>query len=226
MINDAVILQQVYANTFGSLKIPAAVFNNMLRMTYLRHSAYAIAHHMDYYNIQGDYAPDMLSEAGSWAKVAMIDDSLKKGYQYVFWIDADAAIVDFETDLRDAVKDCEWGACEHDPAKSKWLASLKIDKHINVGVMYIKNTPGACKFIEMWRSAYPGPPRWAEQGAFNKLLVEYPGIVKVIDDKWNSTVRVSEVPKPVVCGWHGIPYADRYRLMNEKFMNDPLVYRT
>ena len=226
MINNAVIIQQVYANTFGSLKIPSAVFNNMLRMTYLRHSAYAIAHKMDYWNINGDYAPEMLSEAGSWAKVAMIDDCLKKGYEYVFWIDADAAIVDFGTDLRDAVKDCEWGACEHDPEKSAWLKQNNVQKHINVGVMYIKSTPGTKKFVELWRGAYPGPPRWAEQGAFNKLMEEYPGVVKVIDDKWNSTVKVSEVPNPVVMGYHGIPYGERYKMMYERYKDDPLIYRT
>jgi hypothetical protein len=225
MINDAVIVQQRYASHFGSLKIPDAAYNNMMRMTYLRHSAYAIAHQMDFYSILGDYSPDMLSEAGAWAKVALIDDLLKKGYKYVFWIDVDAAIVDFETDLRDAVKDCDWGACEHDPMKSKWLADLKIDKHINVGVMYVKSSKKSKAFVKAWRDAYPGPPRWADQGAFNQLLKDMPDVVKVIDDKWNSTVRVSEVPKPVVMGWHGIPVNERYSMMYERFKDDALIYR-
>jgi len=224
MINDSCILQQVYSCTFGSLAIAANCFNNMLRMTFMRHSAYAAAHNMDYYNIQGDIFPDMLSEAGAWAKVGLVNDMLNKGYKYVFWIDADAAIMDFTTDLRDAVKDCDIGACEHDPAKSKYLADLKIEKHINVGVMYFKNTTGTKKFVEKWLASYPGPVRWADQGAFNALLIELPGVVKVIDDKWNATVNVSECEKPVVKAWHGIPYINRYEMMKSEFQYDALNY--
>lgn len=225
MINDAVILQQVYSCTFGSLGIAANCFNNMMRMTYLRHSAYAAAHNMDYYNIQGDYAPEMLSEAGSWAKVQLIKDMLDKGYKYVFWIDADAAIHDFEADLRDAVKDCDIGACVHDPAKSKWLEELKVEKHINIGVMYVKNTSGSKKFFDLWLASYPGIERWAEQGAFNNLVEEYPGYVKVIDDKWNATMRVNEVEKPVVMGYHGVPMQERYLAMKENYQYDALTYQ-
>ena len=166
----------------------------------------------------------MLSEAGSWAKVGMIQEYLAKGYKYVFWVDADAAIVDFETDLRDAVKDCEWGACVHDPAKSEYLKGLKIDKHINIGVMYIKNTPGTKKFADLWRDSYPGIARWAEQGSFNNLIKEYPGIVSAIDDKWNATLNVNMVDKPVVLGFHGLPYAQRYSEMKKRFENDHLIY--
>jgi hypothetical protein len=224
MINDAAIIQQVYSCTFGSLAIAANCFNNMLRMTYLRHSAYAAAHNMDYYNIQGDVFPDMLSEAGAWAKVGLVKEMLDKGYKYVFWIDADAAIMDFTTDLRDAVKDCDIGACEHDPAKSQYLKDNKVDKHINVGVMYFKNTTGTKKFVDKWLASYPGPVRWADQGAFNALLIEFPGVVKVIDDKWNATVNVNECDKPVILAWHGIPYQKRYELMKDKLKYDSLEY--
>jgi len=225
MINDAVILQQVYANTWGSLNIPASCMNNMLRMTYLRHTAYAIAHKMDYVNIMGDIFPNMLSEAGSWAKVGMIKEYLGKGYQYVFWVDADAAIEDFDTDLRDAVKEVEWGACEHDPDKSEYLRKANVPKHINIGVMYIKNTEGTKKFVDMWLNTYPGISRWAEQGSFNDLMVEYPGVVGKIDDKWNATLKVNEVEKPVVRGFHGLPYKQRYEEMIKRYRDDPLIYK-
>jgi len=225
MINDACILQHVYANTFGSLGIPASAFNNMLRMTYLRHSAYAVNHHMDYYNIQGDTHPEMLSEAGDWAKVGLIYEALEKGYEYVFWIDADAGIVDMDVDLREAVKDCEWGACVHDPAKSKFLQQAKIDKHINVGCMYLRNTPATKAFTEMWLNTYPGVNRWAEQGSFNQMVKEYPDIVTVIDDKWNATVNVNMVKNPVVMAWHGLPLSERYRQMRDVFYFDYERYR-
>jgi len=225
MINDAVILQQIYAQTWGSLNIASSSMNNMLRMTYLRHTAYAATHKTDYVNITGDIYPNMLSECGSWAKVGLIKEYLAKGYEYVFWIDADAAIEDFDTDLRDAVKDVQWGACEHDPDKSEYLRSLKVPKHINVGVMYIKNTKDTKRFVDAWIKCYPGEPGWAEQGSFNKLITEMPGIVKKIDDKWNATLRVNEVEKPVVRGFHGLPYPERYKEMINRYKDDPLIYR-
>lgn len=225
MINDACILQQVYSSSTGPFFIAASCFNNMLRMSYLRHSAYAISHNMDYYNVQGDIFPDLMGEAGAWAKVGMMKEAMEKGYKYVFWVDADALIMDFETDLRDAVKDCDLGACVHDPEKSAWLQQHQVQKHINIGVLYIKNTPESKKFIDLWLAAYPGPERWADQGAFNKLMEEYPGVVKPIDDKWNATVRVNEVEKPVIKGYHGIPYQERYAMMKEDCKYDPLIYQ-
>ena len=226
MINDSALLQHVYANYAGPFMIPSGCFNNLLRMSYLRHSAYAIAHKMDYYNIQADSYPELLAEGGAWAKVAMMKEALDKGYKYVFWVDADALIMDFSVDLRDAVKDCEIGACIHDPDKSEWLKKNGILKHINIGVIYLKNTPGTKKFVDLWLAAYPGPERWADQGAFNKLMEEYPGVVKPIDDKWNATVKVNEVEKPVIKGYHGVPYAERYTMMKAETRYDPLIYRT
>jgi hypothetical protein len=224
MENDAVLIQQVYSNAIGFQGVPASVFSNMARLTFNRHSAYAMAHKMDYYNIMGNIHSELIPEAGSWAKAALIRDALVNGYQYVFWIDADAGIVDMRTDLRDAVKDCEWGACVHDPAKSAWLKKCGVEKHINVGVMYIKNTEGSKKFADMWLAKYPGIHRWAEQGAFNDMVKEYPGYITAIDDKWNATIRVNEVENPVVYGWHGITYAERYAGMKEKFKFDFLEY--
>jgi hypothetical protein len=222
MKNNAVIIQHVYTKTefFGD------AFVDMLRLTILRHMTYANGHDMDYWSFQGGLEKDHKMEAGAWAKIDLMKMAFEQGYEYVFWIDADAAIVDFNTDLRDAVKDIDIGACAHDPAKSEYLKSLNVPKHVNVGVMYLRNTENAKKFVDEWLASYPGIPRWAEQGSFNLLMEKYPDIVTVIDDKWNATVNVNMVEKPVVKGYHGVmPLINRFGLMRVDCIDDHINFR-
>lgn len=220
MNNNAVVIQQTYSNNnaFGS------TFVDMQRLIYPRMSAYCAAKNIDYWNIQGGMDFGMIGEAGAWAKVGLVKQALKD-YEYVFWIDVDAAVMDFSADLRDAVKDINIGACVHNPAKSKWLKNLNIKKHINVGVLYVRNTEISRLFFDKWFDAYPGPPRWADQGAFNQLIAEIPEAVSVIDDKWNATVNVNMVDTPVVMGWHGIPMHQRFLMMKEQLKDDYLDFR-
>lgn len=220
-MNNAVIIQHVYSETeFG------CAFSDMLRLCTQRHMAYARAHNMDYWSFTGGFQVGRPAESGAWAKIELMRLALNQGYEYVFWIDADAGIIDFETDLRDAVKDIDIGACAHDPKKSAYLKQLKIAKHINVGVMYLRNTEKTKQFIEDWFNIYPGEPRWAEQGSFNKLMEKYPDVVKEIDDKWNATVNVNMVPKPVVKGYHGLmPVINRFYTMRMDFIEDHIDFR-
>ncbi len=215
--NNAVIIQHVYSNS---------CFADMLRLCIQRHMAYAASHNMDYWALQGGLHRLHIPEAGAWSKIDLMKMALEDGYEYVFWIDADATIMDFNTDLRDSVKDIHIGACAHDPAKSDYLKSLNIARHVNVGVMYLRNTEQTRSFIQAWYDSYPGIPRWAEQGSFNNLLVNMPGIVTEIDDKWNATVNVNMVEKPVVKGYHGVmPVIDRFGLMRADCIEDHIVYR-
>jgi len=220
MINNAVLIQQTSSNnnTLGP------TFVDMQRLIYPRHSAYCASHNIDFWNIQGGMEEGRGVEAGAWAKVGLVRQALKD-YEFVFWVDVDAAIMDFETDLRDAIKDINIGGCVHDPAKSPFLTANKIDKHVNVGVLYFRNTDLTKEFMEKWYNAYPGERRWSEQGSFNKLMKEMPKVVTVIDDKWNATVNVNMVENPVIYGWHGVPVPQRFLMMKEFLIDDPLIYR-
>jgi hypothetical protein len=195
----------------------------MQRLIFPRHSAYCAAHNIDFWNFQGGKYPEFDGEAGAWMKVGLIRDALKD-YEYVFWIDVDAAIVDFETDLRDSVKDINIGAVSHNPDKSDWLKLNKIDEHINVGVIYVRNTDISNQFIDKWFESYPGPKRWADQGAFNECMKEMPEAVTCIDDKWNATINVNMVENPVVYAWHGVPITERFLLMKQRLKDDHLIY--
>lgn len=194
-------------------------FFDSMRLTYQRHATYAIVHQMDYWHILGDMHPDKLR--GGWDKIAIIQKALDAGYKYVFWVDADACIVDQAADLRDAFTGAgDIGACIHD--------ANGIPRHYNVGVLFIRNTDKVREFVQDWWFSYPGSPQWMEQGAFNDLLAseKYKGLLFRMDDKYNATVNVNMAPKPVIIGWHGVrPLTRRFEMMKEICREDFLNYR-
>lgn len=199
-------------------------FHDMARLTVNRHMAYARAFDFDYWNLNGDIRPEMYP--GAWAKIWLMKWALEAGHPFIAWIDSDAVIMDFGTDLRDALKDQPFdiGLCKHD---APWFKEPQwnIPAHMNVGVMYVRNTERSKKFIDDWLASYPGDQRWMEQGAFNKLA-EGNGAVGIIDDKWNATVNVNMVDKPVVKGYHGVnPIIQRFNMMKADCIEDHINYR-
>lgn len=213
-MKDTIIIQQNWGHD---------VFQDMSRLTVQRHMAYARAHAMDYWNISGDIHPEMYP--GGWGKIWLIKYAMQHNYKYISWIDADAAIMDFGSDLRDALKEQDIGACLHTPEKSEYLKQNNVPPHLNVGVMYFRVTDKTRKFIDDWLASYPGDKRWMEQGAFNNLAKEV-DFIKPIEDKWNATVNVNMVDKPAVKGWHGVfPVIDRFNMMRAELLEDHIKYR-
>lgn len=224
-MNNAIILQQCSSasNWMGAPQW-AGVFYDMLRLTNQRHAAYARAHKFDYWCIYGDIHGEKWP--GAWGKIYLLLDAFERGYEYAVWLDTDAAIMDFETDLRAALPDGVLiGAAVHDPARSEYLAKCLVPKHMNVGVLYMKNDPRTVDFLTKWRDSFPGHPRWCEQGSFNDIAQDNP-IVAPVDDRWNATIGVNEVDNPVVLGWHGVqPAEKRLGMMRSKLYNDFLDFR-
>lgn len=187
-MNNAIIITQSFSS---------AEFHDCMRLTYQRHATYARAHNMDYWHILGDIEPDKLR--GGWGKVKLIQQALAQGYDYVFWIDADAVIVDMDTDLRTAFTgEGSIGCCVHD--------AHGIPRHLNVGVTFVHNTPLSKEFVDEWLNDYPGDLQWMEQGTFNKLykVDKYAGLVFEMDNRFNSTKDVNEAKAPVIAGFHGM----------------------
>lgn len=215
-LKDAVIVQQAYQ---------IGPFSDMLRLTYQRHAAYAWAHGMEYWPMSATFAPDKWP--GGWGKIELLQMVLKQGYEYVFYIDTDAAIVDLECDLRQGLPEGKLiGACEH--WAPDWFPEYDIPRHYNVGVMFFRNAPLVHEFLADWISRYPGEERWMEQGTFNKMVREekYAGVFHKLDDKWNATYRVNEVEKPCIMGWHGVmPEAKRFAMMQKTFIDDHIKFK-
>ena len=199
--------------------------HEMMRLTYQRHSAYASAHMFDFWRIEGSMYPEMAG--GGWEKIALIKKALELDYDFVAWIDADAAVMDFEVDLIDAIPEGKsFGTALHD---APWFKGLDILPHYNVGVTYWRNTELSRKFTAEWFAAYPGSKRWMEQGAFNELIDkdEYKDGFHTVDARFNATVNVNLVDNPVVKGWHGImPMEKRYGMMKAEMREDFLKFNT
>jgi len=214
-LKDAVIIQQAWQ---------IGPFADMLRLTYQRHAAYAWAHQMEYWAIAGSLKPDMWP--GGWGKIWLMRLMLDQGYQHVFWIDTDAAIVNGECDLREALPEGKLiGACEH--WAPEWFPKLDIPRHYNVGVLFLKSDPRTVAFLDDWISRYPGHPRWLEQGAFNDMVTsEYADIFHPMDAKWNATFNVNQVAEPYIMAWHGVmPEAKRYSMMKDVFKDDFIRFK-
>lgn len=214
-MHNAIILQQCFSS---------GEFVDMQRLTMMRHSAYARAYEMDYWLIMGDYPQEIYF--GGWGKIQLILDALNQGYKHVFWIDSDAAIMDFSTDLRDALRPGgRVGAVEHNAG---WFKAQDIPPHLNVGVMYFNLSDITKAFCTEWLHRYPGDRRWLEQGAFNDLIKEpaWRDAVVKLDARWNATVNVNEVGNPVVKGWHGVmPWGKRTDLMRAELSKDFIQFK-
>lgn len=199
---------------------------DMLRLTHQRHAAYARAHDFDFWHVTGTIFTDM--KGGGYDKIHLIRQAMEYKYDYIVWVDADAAIMDFDHDLSEALKVGEFGACMHDPAKSEFLRQHNVPPHYNIGVTYWRNTANTQRFVIDWFASYPGDKRWLEQGSFNHLIAqpEYEKCFEHCGDEWNATVGVNEVEKPIVKGWHGIwPIEKRYMLMRQELFSDFMTFR-
>jgi hypothetical protein len=210
-MRDSIILQQAYEETNNG----GGYFSDMLRLTMQRHAAYARSHKMDYQIYFGEPTErDVFT--GAWHKVKMIQNALERGYKYVFWLDTDTAIMDFNSDLRDAFTG-SIGCVQH--KREQLPKEYDIPTHLNVGVVFVRNDEGVKEFMKSWWDSFPGDKRWMEQGSFNDLAKDNPLVFKM-DDKYNATVNVNMCEKPVIVGWHGIPAGKRFNMMKIALIGD------
>jgi len=199
-MNDAIILQQIYAGS---------EYAEAVKLTLPRHLDYARLHNFDYDFYYGDIIKEWPLSAGGWAKLPIIIRALERGYKYIVWMDADSLIADMSADLR---KGCP-------PDGIGFVVHSADVKHFNVGNIYITSSPRVREFLLDWVSWYPGPASWHEQAVLNLLALApvYSGIVQEIDPKYNSCRSGgSHVPGAVVEGFHGEgDVANRIKLMRK-----------
>jgi len=168
------------------------------------HSAYAEKWNMDYWANRDivietddpDYNP-------AWDRIKLMMDILDEGtYEYMFWIDHDCVIVDFNTDLRSGLDDGkDFGLVLHPGVPGH----PQLGAHFNMGVMLVRCTDRMTKFMhEVWDRRFSGPP-WYEQDVVNGLLrdFEWMKMFQIADDKFNSTLQVNDSPEPVIAAFHG-----------------------
>lgn len=186
---NAVLLQQSWIGDVGGV----GDYQPLLALNLNRNQEYCNKHGFDYDVLMGTLDPKYSNVLqGGWVKIEMIIRALKRGYQFIVWLDPDTLIKDFDTDLRDGCPK-GIGACWHRiPQLNHW----------NVGALYLQNNNSTLKFMEDWLNTFPGERQWMEQGEFNKLAMKS-NIVETISDRWNATLNYSMVPDAVVLGFHG-----------------------
>jgi hypothetical protein len=194
-MKNAVLIQHAYGHYFTEDYRP------MIELVRERHQAYADKWQMDYLVAFGAVKTEWKADNGGWAKLELVRLMLEKGYEYVFFMDADAMIIDLNTDLRDGCPDGLGMVVHNGPGTP--------GPHMNVGIMFVKNSERVRALFVEWASRYPGTTTfpWYEQGEAHKMRSEdkWKDIIIEIPAKWNSCLAASNhVNDAVIEGWHGM----------------------
>lgn len=170
-------------------------YARMLELTGARHAAYCERHSIAFWTMRGS-TPGLPSP--HWNKIALLIRGLEMNFEVLAWLDADTLIVRDETDIRCALAGgAPIGLAQHP-------GGAGADTHWNTGVMIVKNTPRVREFLDAVLKSGPlGNHVWQEQARILDVLPRFPDLVQRLDDRWNSTATVNEVPEPIVKAWHG-----------------------
>ena len=142
----------------------------------------------------------------SWSKVKLIQE-LMPSYDFVFWVDADAIIVDLERDLLAEVgDDADAWFARHPQAHDEDAAVL------NAGVFLVRSSPFAEDLLQaMWDAEQFVDHNWWENAALLDLLgysldapyakvrdSDWESRIGLLDLAWNSVPGYCESPRPAV----------------------------
>lgn len=144
---------------------------------------------------------------GAWSKIPLLQQLLER-YELVWWIDADAVIVDLERDITAAV---------HSRADVYLVghAQERDEKAVvpNAGVLLLRRSPFTIDFLDaVWASEQHIDHNWWENAAVIELLGQslvppfpitsptsrWRERVGLLDLCWNSVPDYHESPSPVV----------------------------
>ncbi len=185
-MSRAVLIQQATGDSRPLLELSAG-----------RHAAYCQRHRITYWPVIGDL---QFGRHTRWSKIALVCRALEAGFETVTWLDADTLIVRNEVDIRAALHDGGPLALALHPSPGLNGSPT----HWNTGVMVMRNMPRTREFFAaVWeRSPLDGHP-WQDQARILALLPEFPELLQRLDDRWNSTVGLTDVDNPVIKAWHG-----------------------
>ena len=144
---------------------------------------------------------------GSWAKIPLLQQLLER-YELVWWIDADAVIVDLESDIAAAMHaDADVYLVGHAQERDEQAVVP------NAGVLLLRRSRFTADFLDtVWASEQHIDHNWWENAAVIELLgqslvppfpVTNPAStwrerVDLLDLCWNSVPGYHESPSPVV----------------------------
>lgn len=151
------------------------------------HKKYADVQKYDYRAFTKSPPGGISGTNSAWLKVAIILNALKKGYQNIFFVDADALIHDYTPPIESVF------------CKDKFIyMSVESSGNFNSGVIIVVNSQQSIKFFEnlLLRADVPNLllPKadrcLYENGHVINLAKKSP-IVHIIDPKWNHNYNTS-----------------------------------
>jgi hypothetical protein len=166
----------------------------LLAMTRPIHAAYCDRHRIDYLATEEDVC--RAARGPYWAKVDRIIEALRSGYEQVAWLDTDCVVVDASYDIFDAsgfgIAVCE---CFDSPS---------IERHFNVGVLLVTDSPHVRAFLDTWY-AMPTSQRWPEQEPFIELMAARPhrDLLTILPNRFNCLDIHMEARDPIIRTFHG-----------------------
>jgi len=218
-MNNAVLLQ--LAGTSEYLKLMTLYFD--------RHVEYCERHDFDYIVQGGPVAHWAEPPWIGWAKIAMMQQLMLQGYEYLVYLDADAYISDLSVDLR--------SVCQKPINMVRWWDQSESLSHLQGGVIYMHSLPPQAQQANAYTivstllqeakyyiDRFPGLRGWYEQGQINEFskhdwFKDFFGEVP-IEYNWGEKAN-KKCEHPVVKAFHGVrPMNVLYETMKESIDNE------
>ena len=194
----------------------------------------SLRHYCQWHDIRLTFQP--LTPAArpiSWSKIPLIQEAFRTGAEFVWWVDADALVVDPSRSIRDVIE----------PGKDLYLVRHDDGRRCypNAGVMLLRNTPWMVDLLQrIWDMDEYVDHEWWESAALTHLLSKesfadagVPDSRDPIDDtpvkwlgqEWNSIPVVQDgryaSAHPVIAHYASLPFKYRLAAMRQAFQRSP-----
>lgn len=173
-----------------------------------------------------------VDRVASWQKIPLIRELFHEGYDFVFWMDADAIFMRYNQDLQELIE----------PGKDLYMVSHPVPDHFigqkdtpNAGVMLLRNCEWTLGLLQaMWDfEEYIRHP-WSENAALLDLMGYYYPLekgenhlnqeilehVKFIGLEWNSFphIRSCCASRPIIKHYAGLTNEFRLKNMSRDYL--------
>ena len=169
----------------------------------------------------------------SWSKIPLIQEAFRAGAEFVWWVDADALVVDPSRSVRDVIE----------PGKDFYLVRHDDGRRRspNAGIMLLRNTPWMTNVLQqIWDMEEYTEHKWWETAAITHLLspesFAEAGIpddrqrmddapVEWLGNEWNSIPFVKDgryaSSHPIIVHYASLPIKYRLAAMRRDFWRSP-----
>lgn len=175
-------------------------YEEMLRISQDIHAEYCKKHGITFLPVYGRiHAKELENRRSNWDKIFLT--RVFFDFDVIVWMDADTLVVNMEDDITQVVENEQdiIAMCRHT------IAYKGSKDHYNSGVYVVKTGERTKVFFDKVLSWEPIEHLWQEQIAILELINsgEFPGLDKIMDNRYNMTMNANRCDNPTVCAWHG-----------------------